>query len=632
MIESFSDQLQVLDDIRCIVHRLHGSGHFGYQGGLTERYPFVLDGLHVLRESRSKHAEAAETWVKMQNTVRSNHYFLNYFTSKELLRIIVLLMNGAAGGAHAYPSAEEFYEHITHDVSAESSRATAASEPPLQDERSSDVDEIAVSTLQGVVGTDIATAKAFIKFYGSTEAAINGFFESGGILPVFDGGGPASTLSGSVAHTAAGQASRATAAAQAVKVSQIYAVVLELHSIFHLVASSLALKTVLDAMIKWSAAVVGRSDGALQAADDDAIFQTIAGWDARALLDSVGGLLHGIFVANSVDSSSVPAVADAIKSGDGGSIDENQSSLDDVSIDTGQAGNSSSAAFNIGVVKPSLKSRSRLGGRKKHSSTTTSTVIEDGASFTYGSVAPNVDEVAWSCTACTFLNAATSANCEICTNPGPSPVDRLSISHGQVEKEPARLSTKPHLNQSHLSSSRTQELEKSARSSESSKPGLPTPLGAHSAQGAGNDGQHTAAMVRSVALPGPDARNRSDLIGVQVTRQTADGAERPPPIWTTVAPNVIDTVLSVYLRRGRLPEPGEILFCTEETTLEEISNLLRRFLAAKKHGRTDFVFCLAGIQTLAYTMQCAVVELIQRYIAEHGVNDARLVFVLVKLV
>jgi hypothetical protein len=41
-------------------------------------------------------------------------------------------------------------------------------------------------------------------------------------------------------------------------------------------------------------------------------------------------------------------------------------------------------------------------------------------------------------------------------------------------------------------------------------------------------------------------------------------------------------VLSVYLRRARLPEPGEIVFCTSHTTLEEIDLLLRRFISGTR--------------------------------------------------
>ncbi|CAM9318852.1 unnamed protein product, partial [Sphacelaria rigidula] len=39
---------------------------------------------------------------------------------------------------------------------------------------------------------------------------------------------------------------------------------------------------------------------------------------------------------------------------------------------------------------------------------------------------------------------------------------------------------------------------------------------------------------------------------------------------------VIPTVLSLYVRRGRLPQPGEIVFCTSNTTEEELDLVVRR--------------------------------------------------------
>ena len=146
---------------------------------------------------------------------------------------------------------------------------------------------------------------------------------------------------------------------------------------------------------------------------------------------------------------------------------------------------------------------------------------------------------------------------------------------------------------------------------------------ATAAAGAGAGAEATSAAVpnapsRQVPKPGEGARNRHDLVGV-VTKSDTD--ERSVPIWVTCADStsgVIDVVLSVYLRRGRLPEPGEILFCTADTSLEDIEILLRRFLKARNHGRDDAVFCLADVHALVYTKQCAVVDMLQELLAEHG--------------
>ena len=131
-----------------------------------------------------------------------------------------------------------------------------------------------------------------------------------------------------------------------------------------------------------------------------------------------------------------------------------------------------------------------------------------------------------------------------------------------------------------------------------------------------------SAVSREIDPPSESVENRSDMVGVVIR---SDDEDRSLPIWATCASSpvhVIDCVLSIYVRRGRLPEPGEILFCTTETTLEEIELLFRRFLGGKANGRSDAIFCLADIHTLSYTTQVAVVNVLQAKIGEHGTTSA----------
>ena len=114
-----------------------------------------------------------------------------------------------------------------------------------------------------------------------------------------------------------------------------------------------------------------------------------------------------------------------------------------------------------------------------------------------------------------------------------------------------------------------------------------------------------APVCRAIPPPGADSQNRSDML-FQIESETDK-----IPVWVTSAESpshVIDVVLSVYVRRARLPEPGEIVFCTDSTTLEDISLLFYRFLNARRFGRGECVFCVADIHALSYTTQCAVVE------------------------
>jgi hypothetical protein len=131
------------------------------------------------------------------------------------------------------------------------------------------------------------------------------------------------------------------------------------------------------------------------------------------------------------------------------------------------------------------------------------------------------------------------------------------------------------------------------------------------------EGGSNAVTSRRVPLP---STTQNDLL---ITVRTKDG--RSLPVWVACAPSpaeVIDVVLSVFARRGRLPEPGELLFCTTDTTIEQVEVLMRRFLHAEQHARSQCVFVVADVHMLTYTKQCAVVELLRRLLDEYGSDAA----------
>jgi len=74
----------------------------------------------------------------------------------------------------------------------------------------------------------------------------------------------------------------------------------------------------------------------------------------------------------------------------------------------------------------------------------------------------------------------------------------------------------------------------------------------------------------------------------------------------------VNLLLSLFARRGRLPEVEELLVCTEDTTAEEVELLFRRFFFATDHQRASRLYCLWGIQALAYTVQSGAVEALRR--------------------
>jgi len=94
-------------------------------------------------------------------------------------------------------------------------------------------------------------------------------------------------------------------------------------------------------------------------------------------------------------------------------------------------------------------------------------------------------------------------------------------------------------------------------------------------------------------------------------------------VTSTDAPeDVMDVTLSVFVRRGRVPEPGEVLFATVDTTAEDIDLLLRRWIAARSCGRSGHVFVVADLHVLSYAQQCHLVEQVRGLIAEWDTSNA----------
>ena len=86
---------------------------------------------------------------------------------------------------------------------------------------------------------------------------------------------------------------------------------------------------------------------------------------------------------------------------------------------------------------------------------------------------------------------------------------------------------------------------------------------------------------RQIPQPSKQAAYRSDMLISMGSSATDDTFM---PVWVTCAESplaVIDTVLSIYARRGRLPEPGEIVFCFPDSELDEIKLVFHRFLSAR---------------------------------------------------
>ena len=83
-IDAFSEQLQVISEMRDAIHELFIGGHFQFQANYTERHPFDTAGLESLQSSLSNLHGHIKRWNVIQKAARSEFYFMNYFTMREV--------------------------------------------------------------------------------------------------------------------------------------------------------------------------------------------------------------------------------------------------------------------------------------------------------------------------------------------------------------------------------------------------------------------------------------------------------------------------------------------------------------------------------------------------------------------
>lgn len=123
---------------------------------------------------------------------------------------------------------------------------------------------------------------------------------------------------------------------------------------------------------------------------------------------------------------------------------------------------------------------------------------------------------------------------------------------------------------------------------------------------------------------------------VSATVEAVGGARQCLFAGCTADPDeVIVTVLSIYVRRGRLPEPGEVLYCTPRTTDEELELAVRRFTGQRKIDELsaaaagfvgavndDGIFVIADIHHLSYSSQAVLLGHLRSQVLECRSDDA----------
>jgi len=86
--------------------------------------------------------------------------------------------------------------------------------------------------------------------------------------------------------------------------------------------------------------------------------------------------------------------------------------------------------------------------------------------------------------------------------------------------------------------------------------------------------------------------------------------------------SLFPVIMTIYAKRNRMPEPSEILFCTERTTLEDIQLLLYRFFLAANHGWENQIFILASFHLLPYTKQTEVADALDDMLSKFKIDSA----------
>lgn len=142
----------------------------------------------------------------------------------------------------------------------------------------------------------------------------------------------------------------------------------------------------------------------------------------------------------------------------------------------------------------------------------------------------------------------------------------------------------------------------------------------------------TESVVNASRMLIPLQNNRSANKEGTLTQSPAASAP-DVPIWVAASSDpqqpglTLDMALSVFVRRQRLPEPGEILFCDASTTQEELSLLVRRFIRARENGRGDYIFCAVNVDRLPYAVQMQFVNTLKDAITSHGCLSASSLFI-----
>eukprot|EP00466_Bigelowiella_natans_P019954 jgi/Bigna1/129044/aug1.8_g3752 len=93
LVAKFLDQLQISLDIKDLIFSLFQKGHFAFQTGYHIRIPFTMDeNAAALKKEFSHLQQELSSWNAIIKRARTNFYYLNFFTMREILKLVDLLL------------------------------------------------------------------------------------------------------------------------------------------------------------------------------------------------------------------------------------------------------------------------------------------------------------------------------------------------------------------------------------------------------------------------------------------------------------------------------------------------------------------------------------------------------------
>ena len=93
---------------------------------------------------------------------------------------------------------------------------------------------------------------------------------------------------------------------------------------------------------------------------------------------------------------------------------------------------------------------------------------------------------------------------------------------------------------------------------------------------------------------------------------------------------ILHLVTTLYVQCGHLPEPYELLFCSETTTFETVRSFLLRCWFARKYSEVDgntTLYCLANFQLISSRVQLDIIEYLSEFMESEEKPKFHLVMV-----